>query len=255
MSDPVHIAAIDAGSNALRLAVARAYSALDIEPLVNERYSLRLGESVFLRHRFSEELFKRGVKAFRHFHEIMEEFGVTRYRAVATSASREARNRDAFVRQIKQKTGIALQVDQLRGGIAAWAGRGARGARTGIAAAVHRRFGRRKPGTQHPSRSQRGARRAVARGHGAVDEHAQYSRRDPAGASRAGAEIRARVAGIADTIAAKSWRSKLRWRSEGMRKLWRTSRPARDCMACRRWRFRCCARGSPIFWSAMFASG
>lgn len=110
MSDPVHIAAIDAGSNALRLAVARAYSALDIEPVVNERYSLRLGESVFLRHRFSEEIFKRGVKAFRHFREIMDEFGVTRYRAVATSASREARNRDAFVRQIKQKTGVALQV-------------------------------------------------------------------------------------------------------------------------------------------------
>jgi exopolyphosphatase/guanosine-5'-triphosphate,3'-diphosphate pyrophosphatase len=110
MSEPVHIAAIDAGSNAVRLAVARAYSALDIEPLVNERYSLRLGEGVFVRHRFSEELFKRGVKAFRHFREIMEEFGVTRYRAVATSASREARNRDAFIRQIKQKTGIGLEV-------------------------------------------------------------------------------------------------------------------------------------------------
>jgi exopolyphosphatase / guanosine-5'-triphosphate,3'-diphosphate pyrophosphatase len=110
MSEPVHIAAIDAGSNAVRLSVARAYSALDIEPLVNERYSLRLGEGVFLRHRFSEDLFKKGVKAFRHFHEIMDEFGVTRYRAVATSASREARNRDAFVRQIKQKSGIALEV-------------------------------------------------------------------------------------------------------------------------------------------------
>jgi exopolyphosphatase/guanosine-5'-triphosphate,3'-diphosphate pyrophosphatase len=110
MSEPVHIAAIDAGSNAVRLAVARAYSALDIEPLVNERYSLRLGEGVFVRHRFSEKLFKKGVKAFRHFHEVMEEFGVTRYRAVATSASREARNRDAFVRRIKQKTGVALEV-------------------------------------------------------------------------------------------------------------------------------------------------
>lgn len=110
MSEPVHIAAIDAGSNAVRLAVARAYSALDIEPLVNERYSLRLGEGVFLRHRFSEELLKKGVKAFRHFHEIMDEFGVTRYRAVATSASREARNRDAFVRQIKQKAGISLEI-------------------------------------------------------------------------------------------------------------------------------------------------
>src|SRR5258706_12587618 len=110
MSEPVHIAAIDAGSNAVRLSVARAYSALDIEPLHNERYSLRLGESVFVRHRFSEDILKKGVKAFRHFKEVMDEFGVTRYRAVATSASREARNRDAFVRQIKQKTGIRLEV-------------------------------------------------------------------------------------------------------------------------------------------------
>src|SRR6266436_5533785 len=110
MPEPVHIAAIDAGSNAVRLSVARAYSALDIEPLHNERYSLRLGEGVFLRHRFSEEILKKGVKAFRHFKEIMDEFGVTQYRAVATSASREARNRDAFVRQIKQKAGIELKV-------------------------------------------------------------------------------------------------------------------------------------------------
>ncbi len=110
MSEPVHIAAIDAGSNAMRLSVARAYSALDIEPLHSERYSLRLGESVFLRHRFSEDIFKKGAKAFRHFKEVMEEFGVTRYRAVATSASREARNRKAFTRQIKQKSGIALEV-------------------------------------------------------------------------------------------------------------------------------------------------
>jgi exopolyphosphatase/guanosine-5'-triphosphate,3'-diphosphate pyrophosphatase len=110
MSEPVHIAAIDAGSNAVRLSVARAYSAMDIEPLHTERYPLRLGEGVFLRHRFSEETLTRGVKAFRHLREIMDEFGVTRYRAVATSATREARNRNAFVRRIKQKSRIALEV-------------------------------------------------------------------------------------------------------------------------------------------------
>jgi exopolyphosphatase/guanosine-5'-triphosphate,3'-diphosphate pyrophosphatase len=110
MSEPVHIAAIDAGSNAIRLSVARAYSALDIEPVHMERYSIRLGESVFVRPRFSEEIFKKAAKAFRHFHEVMAEFGVTRYRAVATSATREARNRKAFVRGIKQKSGIALEV-------------------------------------------------------------------------------------------------------------------------------------------------
>src|SRR6202040_3252428 len=110
MSEPVHIAAVDAGSNAVRLSVARAYSALDIEPLHNERYSLRLGEGVFLRHRFSEDIFKKGVKAFRHFKEVMEEFGVTRYRAVATSASREAQNRKAFLREIRRKSGITVEV-------------------------------------------------------------------------------------------------------------------------------------------------
>src|ERR1700686_2419426 len=40
----------------------------------------------------------------------MDEFGVTKYRAVATSASREARNRDAFVRRIKQQSDISLEV-------------------------------------------------------------------------------------------------------------------------------------------------
>jgi exopolyphosphatase / guanosine-5'-triphosphate,3'-diphosphate pyrophosphatase len=110
MSEPVHIAAIDAGSNAVRLSVARAYSALDIEPLITERYPLRLGEGVFLRHRFSEEVLKKGVKAFRHLHEIIEEFGVTKYRAVATSACREAQNRGTLIHRVRKATGIPLEV-------------------------------------------------------------------------------------------------------------------------------------------------
>jgi len=110
MSEPVHIAAIDAGSNAVRLSVARAYSALDIEPLVNERYPLRLGEGVFVRHRFSEELLKKGVKSFVHLKEIMDEYGVTKYRAVATSASREARNAGTLIHRVRQATGIRLEI-------------------------------------------------------------------------------------------------------------------------------------------------
>jgi len=68
MPEPVHIAAIDAGSNALRLSVARAYSALDIEPVHEERYPLRLGESVFFgiasAKKFSRKLQRRsGISA------------------------------------------------------------------------------------------------------------------------------------------------------------------------------------------------
>jgi exopolyphosphatase/guanosine-5'-triphosphate,3'-diphosphate pyrophosphatase len=110
MPDPVHIAAIDAGSNAVRLSIVRAYSALDVEPLHNERYSLRLGESVFVRNRFSEEIFKKAAKAFRHFRECMDEFSVTHYRAVATSATREAANRKAFLKYVLQKSRIRLEV-------------------------------------------------------------------------------------------------------------------------------------------------
>src|SRR5262249_26608410 len=110
MPEPVHIATIDANSNAMRLSVARAYSALDIEPLQTERYPLHLGESVFLQPRFTEDVFKKAVKAFCFFREVMDDFGVVRYRAVATSATREAENRDAFVRTIKRKSGIALEV-------------------------------------------------------------------------------------------------------------------------------------------------
>jgi len=110
MSEPVHIAAIDAGSNAVRLSVVRAHSAIDLEPLHDERYPLRLGESVFVRHRFSEDVLKKSVKAFKHFREVMVEFGVTRYRAVATSASREAKNRLAFIRRIRLKSKLRLEV-------------------------------------------------------------------------------------------------------------------------------------------------
>ena len=110
MPEPVHIAAIDAGSNAVRLSVVRAYSPIDIEPLHNERYPLRLGESVFINGNFTEEIFKKGAEAFRHFHEVMQENGVTRYRAAATSATREAKNRGRFTRYIRRRSGINLEV-------------------------------------------------------------------------------------------------------------------------------------------------
>src|SRR5260370_16488494 len=83
---------------------------MDSETVQSGRYCVRLGEGVCVRTQFSEEVFKKAIKAFRHFHEVMDEFGVTRYRAVATSATREARNREAFVRRIKQKSRIILEV-------------------------------------------------------------------------------------------------------------------------------------------------
>lgn len=110
MSAPLHLAAIDAGSNAIRLVIARASSSSHIEILKTERYPLRLGHSVFVHHRFEPKTIRRGVEAFRHFRRLLDRYGVTRYRAVATSATREARNRREFLDRIRRDSRITLDV-------------------------------------------------------------------------------------------------------------------------------------------------
>lgn len=110
MPDPVHIAAIDAGTNAIRFTIARAHSPLDIEALSTERCPLRLGENVFTTQRFSEETLRKAAKVFRDFRQKMDDFGVTAYRAVATSAAREARNRANLIARVQRSAKIRLEV-------------------------------------------------------------------------------------------------------------------------------------------------
>lgn len=110
MPDPVHIAAIDAGTNALRLAIARAHSPLDVENFLTERCPVRLGENVFTTQKFAEETLTSAAKAFRDFRQKMDDYGVTAYRAVATSAAREARNRGNLVARVRNASGIRLEV-------------------------------------------------------------------------------------------------------------------------------------------------
>ncbi len=110
MAAPLHIAAIDAGSNALRLMVARAESPWEIRRLATERYPLRLGHRAFTERRFDEVTLRNAVKAFRHFRRVMDQHGVEKYRAVATAASREARNRRVLLERVQRRSGIRLEV-------------------------------------------------------------------------------------------------------------------------------------------------
>ncbi len=84
------IAAIDAGSNALRLVVANLDEAWHVEPLETVRNPVRLGQDVFSNNIFQESTIQQAVDAFIQFRRIMDDFGVSRLRAVATSAVREA---------------------------------------------------------------------------------------------------------------------------------------------------------------------
>jgi len=107
---PIHIAAIDAGSNAIRLVIARAESLTAIYELATERAPVRLGHRAFTSRRIDEDTIERAVKAFRGFRELMDLYRVEAWRAVSTSACREARNRDELIRRIERKTGIRLEV-------------------------------------------------------------------------------------------------------------------------------------------------
>lgn len=104
------IAAIDAGSNALRLVIARAESQQTYHELKNERVALRLGHHAFTQRQFDAQTIDQAVEVFRRFKTRMNQNDVQRYRAVATSAARDARNSKILVDRIYRSSGIRLEV-------------------------------------------------------------------------------------------------------------------------------------------------
>jgi len=110
LAAPVQLAAIDAGSNAIRLVIARATSRHNIQILENERAAVRLGHNAFTRRMLDDDTIARAVRAFRLFRDRMDRHHVSAYRAVATSAAREARNYRRLMERLQRKAGIELEV-------------------------------------------------------------------------------------------------------------------------------------------------
>jgi exopolyphosphatase/guanosine-5'-triphosphate,3'-diphosphate pyrophosphatase len=103
-------AAIDVGSNAIRLVVGSADANRKLTILENLRESVRLGQDVFTQGSLTEETMNRAVEAFGRFSVVLERHGVRWTKAVATSATREAFNREIFLDRVSQTTGIEIEV-------------------------------------------------------------------------------------------------------------------------------------------------
>jgi len=101
---------MDAGSNAIRLVIARASSLEKIEELHTERAAVRLGHNVFTRGRMDDETMEKAARVFREFRRQMDRYGVSAWRAVGTAAAREARNSRGLLQRIREKSGIELEV-------------------------------------------------------------------------------------------------------------------------------------------------
>ncbi len=107
---PIQLAAIDAGSNAFRLMIARIRSSEDWEIVESVRAPVRLGHSVFTSGQFDRKTLREATAAFREFRNIMDARGVSAYRAVTTSAAREARNGHILIERIRHQAKIDLEI-------------------------------------------------------------------------------------------------------------------------------------------------
>lgn len=103
-------AAIDVGSNALRLRIVEADTAAQVRELASERAPVRLGRDVFLDGRLAPAALSSACDALRRFREQLDLHKVDRYRAVATSAVREAENGPLLVERARREAGIELEV-------------------------------------------------------------------------------------------------------------------------------------------------
>jgi exopolyphosphatase/guanosine-5'-triphosphate,3'-diphosphate pyrophosphatase len=104
------IAAIDAGSNALRLIVGEVKDNGKVEPVENVRLPVRLGQDAFTTGLLREETMQQGVDAFLHFRRVADGYGITKIRAIATSALREATNSHILLDRIQQTSGVEIEI-------------------------------------------------------------------------------------------------------------------------------------------------
>ncbi len=104
-----NIAAIDVGSNAIRMMVSRLNAAGNLETLENLRLPVRLGQDAFTTGHFSEQTMQMAVDAFLRFKKVAELFEVNQTRAVATSAMRETTNSDLLIDRILRETGFYIE--------------------------------------------------------------------------------------------------------------------------------------------------
>nr|WP_067054389.1 rod shape-determining protein [Mucilaginibacter sp. L294] len=106
-------AAIDVGSNAVRLLIAEIIEnngSISFKKNTLIRVPVRLGDDAFLDKNISEKKTIDLVKSMQAFRNLMDVYKVTDYMACATSAMREAKNGQAVVDLIKTEANIDLQI-------------------------------------------------------------------------------------------------------------------------------------------------
>jgi len=102
-------AAIDIGSNSVRLKISRLQGGR-LKEIHEDREVTRLGEGVFSGGLLSPESMSETVRVLRRFHRATQECGADLVRVVATAALRDARNSRAFLEWVRSTTGWTIEI-------------------------------------------------------------------------------------------------------------------------------------------------
>src|SRR5580700_9059500 len=102
-------AAIDIGSNSVRLKIARLHASR-LKEIHEDREVTRLGEGVFSAGLLSPESMSETVRVLRRFHRATQECGTDSVKVVATAALRDARNSRTFVEWVRSTTGWTIEI-------------------------------------------------------------------------------------------------------------------------------------------------
>jgi exopolyphosphatase/guanosine-5'-triphosphate,3'-diphosphate pyrophosphatase len=102
--------AVDIGTNSCRLLVAEVSAKNELTPLYTEMETTRIGAGINRSNQLQAEAIVRTLHCLTRFRERMQEFQVEKYRAIATSAVRDAGNRSEFTARAQMESGVEVEV-------------------------------------------------------------------------------------------------------------------------------------------------
>ena len=101
-----NLAAIDMGTNSCRIRITDPNGNI----IYREALTIRLGEGLHKNGRFTSEAMGRGLKCLTHFSELMHDYDVGHYRAIATASCRMAENGGEFIQSVAELCGINFEI-------------------------------------------------------------------------------------------------------------------------------------------------
>jgi exopolyphosphatase/guanosine-5'-triphosphate,3'-diphosphate pyrophosphatase len=104
------VASIDIGTNTIRLLIADTGERKKLKRILSKRNITRLGEGFIKKREISSKATQRSIKVLEEYLNLVNEYRAKKTFAVATSAVREAANKDEFLMGVYRSTGLEIQV-------------------------------------------------------------------------------------------------------------------------------------------------